>query len=796
MKYIYILLLAIISTPFYTKAAEIAATAGTTTTLKGKILDNQTGEVLIGVNIYLPDLKRGTTTDMNGQYTLEGIPSIKTTVEVTYIGHQSIVQVVDLTKNHTIDFKMLESNASLGEVVVTGFTGNSLLRKTPAPLTVITPQQLKQESSSNIIDAIAKQPGISQVTTGSGISKPVIRGLGYNRVLVVNNGVRQEGQQWGDEHGIEIDAQTVNSVEILKGPASLMYGSDGIAGVINFLPEPTLPLGKIQSNILSEYQTNNGLLHYSVNNAGNLNNNTWNVRYSEKYAHAYSNKYDGYVYNSGFQEKALTGDFGINRNWGYSRLNLSMYHLIPGIVEGDRDETTGQFVKPVNINGEEGEEIATSKDFKSYKHGMPYQQIHHYKATLENNILLGQGSLKAIIGYQQNRRQEYEDIVNPEEYGLYLQLHTVNYDFRYIFPELNGVKLTSGVNGMFQKNLNKGSEFLIPDYNLFDAGAFVIGSKQYGNLDLSAGLRYDTRSTLGKALTDDSQVKFIDFTRRFNGLSGSLGATYQIDNAWSTKLNFSRGFRAPNISELASNGAHEGTLHYELGNKELKAESSWQADWGLSYSSKIISMDVSLFANRINNYIFAHKLTDSKGEEITTDGLMTFEYAAGNARIMGGEISIDLHPVERLHFQNTFSYVNSIQLHQSDSTKYLPMTPAPRLTSDLKYDIIRHGRTLDNTYVAIGLETDLKQNNIFSAYATETATPSYTLLNASLGTDFLHRGKRVASLFLTANNITNKAYQNHLSRLRYADVNQVTGREGVFNMGRNFGIKLDIPINF
>ena len=184
---------------------------------------------------------------------------------------------------------------TISEVVVTGVTGLSLIKETPLPFTYISKGEIQSTSSTNIIDAIAHQPGLAQITTGSGISKPVIRGLGFNRVTVVNDGIRQEGQQWGDEHGIEIDGQGVSSVEILKGPASLMYGSDAMAGVIIFHNDPTLPQGKMEANVSTGYQTNNGLIDYSLNFAGNKQSFMWNLRYSERMAHAYKNKYDGYA---------------------------------------------------------------------------------------------------------------------------------------------------------------------------------------------------------------------------------------------------------------------------------------------------------------------------------------------------------------------------------------------------------------------------------------------------------------------------------------------------------------------
>ena len=231
---------------------------------------------------------------------------------------------------------------NLSEVVVTGVAGETKLKNASTPISLNTNDELHHTAASNIIDAIARKPGLSQITTGSGISKPVIRGLGYNRLIVVSDGIRQEGQQWGDEHGIEIDGNNVGSVEILKGPASLMYGSDAMAGVLVFNSEPIVPLGEVRGSLSSEYQSNNGLLGYSLRIGGNQKGLAWSLRYSGKHAHAYKNRYDGYVSNSQFSEQALSALLGIHRNWGFSRLRLSYYQTTPSIIEGERDEETGE----------------------------------------------------------------------------------------------------------------------------------------------------------------------------------------------------------------------------------------------------------------------------------------------------------------------------------------------------------------------------------------------------------------------------------------------------------------------
>ncbi len=778
------------------------------TSISGKITDSKSGESLPGVSIYFPDFKTGTTTLADGTYHLDNLPKTKVLIQVTFLGYKMIAETIDLNVIKIQDFKMEESVTELNEVVVTGLSKSAQSNRTPSPITIIPSIQLIQTSSGNIIDAISKQPGVSQITTGPGIAKPVIRGLGYNRIVTLNDGIRQEGQQWGDEHGIEVDEFAVSKVEIIKGPASLTYGSDAMAGVINFISAPTLPDGEISGKVLTEYQSNNGLFAASANLAGNKNGIIWNVRYSNKMAHSYQNKYDGYVLNSGYREHTGTAIIGLNKSWGYSHLHISVYSITPGITEGNRDSITGNFVKPVALNETtEGSAIATNSDFLSYTPQIPFQEVKHSKIVSNNSFILGKSTLKATLGWQQNQRKEFGDILHPEQYGLYFKLNTVNYDFRIILPEIKNWNVTFGVNGMQQASLNKGIEFLVPEYNLFDAGIFAVAQKSYDRLELSGGLRYDTRLEKAKGLFLDAQgapvnnasaesyQKFKAFNSTFSGVSGSFGASYQLTDKLFTKLNVSRGFRAPNIAELSSNGIHEGTIRYEIGNPNLKPESSLQLDYSLAYNLKHLSVGVDLFTNNISNFIFSHKLESLHGGDSITQGYSTFKFDAGNAILTGGEFTIDIHPhpLDWLHFENSFAIVNSIQKNQPDSSKYLPMTPAPKFASDLKATSDNIGKHLKNAYFKIGVEYYLKQDKFYAAFGTETATPAYALVNMSAGADITNKGKTLFSLFVSANNLLNVAYQSHLSRLKYAPENFTTGRTGVYDMGRNISFKLIVP---
>jgi len=641
------------------------------------------------------------------------------------------------------------THLKLDEITVTGLTGTSRLSQTPSAISVADAQTLRSKASTNIIDAIATIPGVSQVTTGSGISKPVIRGLGYNRVILMADGIRQEGQQWGDEHGIEVDAQTVGSAEVLKGPASLMYGSDALAGVIILNPNPLPEPGALEAGISSEYQTNSGLAAYSVYQSGNRGGTVWDIRFTDKYAHAFRNAADGLIPGTQFRERSLSGKIGLDRDWGFSRLTLGYYHLTPGMTEGYEEDET-------ELEGPTG-----------YAVELPFQQVHHYKAVLDNSFIMGPGSLKLLLGLQQNRRQEFEE--ETDEAELDFKLTTFNYDIRYTTDECaDGWRLAAGVGGMYQQSDNLGEEVLIPAYRLFDAGLFLTTTKNWDRLTLAGGLRADLRH-LNSLFLDE---KFDAFKRDFTGMTGSIGLVYSPADRLNLRANVARGFRAPNLSELASNGVHEGTIRYEKGNNALKPEFSLQGDLGADLQLRRLSLSAALFCNRIDNYIYALRTG------IVTDGYEEYRYDATDALLYGAEFSADYHPIHALHLGTDFSYVRGT--FKSDD---MPLIPAPKLGAEIKWEITHSGRTFNNCCLSLRADHHFRQDHYLKG--TETPTAAYTLVGASAHTDILSKGKCVAHLSLLADNLTDEVYVDHLSRLKYV---------GLRNPGRNITLKLEIPI--
>jgi iron complex outermembrane receptor protein len=793
------------------------------TSLSGKVTDKTTKAPLTGATIYIPELHSGAVTGADGSYIINDLPKIKVLVQVKYLGYKTLADNVDLNIQTTKDFELDASATEVGEVVITGMSKNTEIKRSPVPIVVVDQKYLEQNLSTNIIDGISRVPGINSVTTGPNVSKPFIRGLGYNRVLTLFEGMRQEGQQWGDEHGIEVDEYGIDRIEIIKGPASLTYGSDAMAGVVNLLTANPVTPGSIRGDFLNNYQSNNGLIGNSLMLEGNQQGIAWRARVSHKMATNYQDPVDGRVYGTSFQETDASASVGINKQWGFSHIGFTVYDDLQEIPDGSRDSTTRKFTKQIT-EADTFRPIVSDAELKSYHIAVLHQRVQHYRGYINNSFIIGKGKLEVNLGYQQSIRREYSHPEAADIPGLYLFLQTYTYDFKYHFPEWKGVETTLGVNGMYQANQNKGTEFIIPDYNQFDVGPFAFVKKTFGKLDISGGVRYDNRSFSNSGMyvkpnpstgfdmqvappdTAHASHPFSNYEHTFSGMSGSAGATYVFSDHISFKANIARGFRAPNIAEISANGVHPGTNIYQIGNPDFKPEFSLQEDIGLFLNTNHISGSVELFNNNISNYIFDEKLQGHNGKDsVIVAENQTFKYEAVNAQLYGGEVSLDIHPhpLDWLHFENALSVIYALNKGGSgiaipEGAQYLPFIPPLHTRSELLAEIRKKSKHFAATYVKAGAEWYAAQNRAFTAYNTETATPGYTLISAGIGTTVTNtKGTTLFRISLQGTNLGNVAYQSHLSRLKYFEPypNNTTGHSGIYNMGRNISVKLIIPFD-
>ncbi len=736
--------------------------------LTGHIKDKTTNESIPGAGIYIPDLRTGAIADVNGRYKIENLPIRKLLVQVKMLGYATISQTIDLNVTKELDFYLQATAIEKSEIVVTGSAFTTDLKRTSVVVTPIDKMKIITSSSDNLVQALARTPGISQISTGNAISKPVIRGLGFNRVVVVNEGIRQEGQQWGDEHGLEIDQFAADRIEILKGPSSLLYGSDALGGVINVL-EPILPSpGTIRAEVNTQYSSNNSLSSNSVMTEGNLKGFTYRARGSFKSAAPYKTPVET-VYNSAFEERSADFLIGLHKSWGYSHIHASRWQNDIGITEGERDSLTG---KLLNTNGD----IANSDELNSRSLNLPFQKVEHLKISSVNNFILGKSQLRINVGLQQNERKEFSQQQSSPD--LRLILNTATYDLKYYLPEKNNLETALGFSGMLQVNENKGTEFLIPDYSSKDFGVFISLKKAYEHTTLNAGFRYDRRHIDAEAMMSDSISIFQAFDLDFSSLSASVGVTHQLGEKLNLKANIGRGFRAPNIPELSSNGIHEGTQRFEKGNLDLEPETSLQFDLGILYESDIVEASLNLFLNNIDNFIYSRHL-ENQTETVEGVDYPVYSYIQGQSILSGGEFTLDIHPIKNLHFENSLAYVKG----QNEATDTpLPFIPPLKIVNELKYEVdSKKESRFQDAYLSLELVSSASQNRTDEF---ETRTEGYTLLHIGLGTN-LRLGKQSATVYFRLNNLLDKEYFDHMSRMKEIQVH---------GTGRNLSLGFMIPI--
>ena len=745
--------------------------------IEGRVIDGLTKETLPGVLVTIPDLKISVVTDASGQFKFNNIPEKgRFLIEVRYLGYSTLIQTIDFSLKANLEFALLSSVIEAKEVVITGTAFSTDNRKNSTAVSSVTKDQLINRPSGNLIDAIAKIPGVSQVTTGGGISKPVIRGLSYNRVVTLVDGAKQEGQQWGDEHGMEVDQYSAERVEVLRGAASLLYGSDALGGVINVLEPLPSPEGQVRGEVLSSYQSNNGLSGSSAMLQGNINGFVWRTRASLKSAYSYDAP-GGRIANTGFNETNFSGQLGFNKKWGYAHLNLSSFQNNIGLPDFARNADG-------NFEDENGS-VLTDKQLKDRTLFLPFQDIRHYKVAMNSHVLLGSGRLRTILAYQNNQRRELEgDRINP---SLFFDLKTYSSDFKYYINEANGWEPVIGLSASAQNNENKAEELLIPDYKSGELGLFAYAKKSWESSTFNLGARFDYRKITGNQMLEDGNPKFNNFSNSFSNVSGALGFTQEFSEYFNFKANLGSAFRSPNIAELSSDGVHEGTFRYEVGNNDLNPENSYYGDFAFEFNNNVISASLGAFNNHIDNYIYNRQI----GNEtivVDTETLPVYRFVQDNANLSGIEASLTLHPAELIHFENSFSYTRGVN---RATDKALPFIPAAVLRNEIRLEPKFKGG-LKSTYFSIAFDNVFKQSRVDNF---ETPTGAYSLVNLAIGTTFM-LNKQPLRINLSANNLFNKAYYDHLSRFKPGRLDEADLNAGYFNQGRNLSVGLYLPFVF
>ncbi len=700
--------------------------------LKGTITDKNTNAPIAFANVYIPQLEKGATSDEKGNFKITNIPNGTYKIVISYIGYQTLSQTI---KSPYTDFLNISLSASAIEMedVIISTPFHKLQSENVMKVEQETVANLKANGAVSLADGITNIAGVESVTTGVSIGKPVIRGLSSNRVLVYTQGVRLENQQFGDEHGLGLNDAGIESVEVIKGPASLLYGSDALGGVLYFNPEKfaanNTSAGDFSGNYFSNTQGYNTTAGYKSSDE----HFKFLFRGSLAEHSDYKTK-DYRVTNTRFREQDFKAGMGYQANRFKTELRYNLNNSKLGIPEELGEQSTNK--APL----------------------IPFQEITNHVFSSKSHVFLNNSSLDINLGFLYNDRKEFAEepeVGNDPEAELHLKLKTFNYDVKYNLPTLGKFETIVGVQGMNQVNTNYGPEELIPDATTNDVGVLAVSHIHFDKADIQLGARYDNRN-----INVASGVK-----KDFNSFNGAFGVKTDIAENLTARVNLATGFRAPNLAELTSDGVHEGTNRYEIGNIDLTNEQNFQSDLALEYKNKHVEFYVNGFYNKINNYIFL----SPNGTII--DGNPAFTYLQNDANLYGGEIGLHIHPhpIDWLHIESSFETVTGKQKNDT----YLPLIPANSVSNMIRIEFEK--TWLKKGYAFVKLKSTFAQNNVGTF---ETTTNGYNLLSAGLGGTFT-LFKNEATVTLSGTNLTDETYINHLSRLK---------PDGIFNMGRNINI--------
>jgi len=539
----------------------------------------------------------------------------------------------------------------------------------------------------------------------------------------------------------------------------------------------------------------------------------------------YRNLVDGRVYLTGFNEKNISTLIGYKYNKGFTHFNATLYDNRQGIPDGSRDSITRQFTKQVHEAHNDtlqSRPIVGNGELNAYKVPALAQHIQHYRLYLHSFYRLGGGDIDVLLAAQQNIRREYNHPTMRSQAGMYVRLNTINYGLRYSTPKFLSLETTIGVNGMLQNNKSlRATDFPIPDYDLYDGGLYLYAKWKSDRWTISGGVRYDVRRVQWNNFyvkanaatgfnqhvfspdTANAALQFSAYKKVFGGATASIGFTYQASNQVSFKANIGRAYRAPNITEMASNGLDPGAHIIYLGNRNFNPEFSLQEDIGMSVRTEDISTDVSVFNNNIQDYIYQSLVVDAGGNAVVdAQGNKTYQYQQAAAQLYGAEIWLAIHPaaIKGFRMDNGLSLVYGVnKKHQYKDAgingEYLPLIPPMKLLTSVSQAVKPAKGYFTLLAPKIEMEAAGAQSRYLALNSTETATPGYILFNCGIDAEIKLAPAQTIQLQFQVNNLFDKAYQSNLSRLKYFEyyTQSPNGRSGIYNMGRNICVKMIVP---
>jgi iron complex outermembrane receptor protein len=726
--------------------------------IRGTVTDASTHLPVAAVSVTVSGTKLTAATDSVGHYRLSGALPVTANITFRRLGFAVTSRRADLSRGSAVvDVTLVARAAALAGVTVKGDSVEAFLRSQQATVSM-NAQAIQERRGQTLGETIRELPGVSIIQYGPSIAKPVVRGLHSQRIATINDGVPQEGQQWGGEHAPEIDAFAANEIEVIRGPGTILYGSGALGGVVRVTPKALPTSGPIDAELSMNGFANNrqGAASLMIEGANLpvpwLGDLGWRAQVTDRRA-GDAKAPDYYLPNTGYRELDASGAVGLTRSWGTTQLGFSHFGtdlgLYVGAHVGNLDDLNRAMTTPF-----------TSPSF-SYDISRPDQKVTHDLVSWRTTLDLAQSSrMEIVYGFQNNDRKEFDNhgFAVGARPAFELQLYTHSLDVRYHHAPTGGFTGTVGVSGLRQGNLSPGRSFLIPQYRLYAAGLYGLEEYTRSRLTLTLGARVDDRWQHAYQYGAPVVVSPDDI-RNYVGPSGSLGASYKLTDSWSVAGTLARSWRPPNVNERFSQGVHHGSAQYEIGDSSLVAERAVNTDVTLRHLGERTRLEISAYRNQIDGFIYLQP----RDPIATVRGIYpAYSYAQTNALLRGVEVTGQIEATRWLSL-----FANANVLHGTDRTAggALYDMPANRLTTSARASGWNSGR-ITGGYVEVGTTLVQRQTDVpqFTVYKLPTA--GYALLNMQVGASAIDAGRLRLEPSLAIRNLLDVTYRDYLSRYR------------------------------
>lgn len=729
--------------------------------IEGIVINTLNNKTLKGAHLYLPELKKGAVSNADGSFTISNLPKGNYRLQATFMGFQPQVIDVNTNRQEQITVALSPSSIKAEEIIVTAGSYTTQ-HQNAIRIESLDPDMLEDQGGATLLNNLTTIPGVDLISKGAGLSKPVIRGLSNSNILFLNDGVKLENFQFSENHPYLFDDSDAGRIEVIKGPASLLYGSDAVGGLINILSEMPAPAGETEIKFRQGYHsaTQGYNTRFLLKNTGDKV--YWMAGGTLKSHKDYGSGTGHTVPNSRFNNSGLSATAGINTAAGNYELSYDYFQPRIGMTVPD---------------------VAGLTDGNERTNKIWYQDLSNQLLTVRGKTFFNKSKLSTRIAYQNNHRK----LQGRSNALVDMLMTTLSYDVKYHFPSEGDVVYLAGIQGAVKNNENGDTpNRVLPDHNTTDIALYTL--IQYPlteKLHFQAGLRGDARTidipeqeSSGHSHEEEEQEEEENHLEAYNqsyeDLSGSAGLTYRLTPELLLRGNLSSGYRTPNTAELSQEGIHG--IRYEQGNRSLTSQRNYQADLNMHYHCCHLMFDLALFYNRIDDFIFMAATGQTIVEEETTYPL--YRYEQGNASIRGAEAGFEINPVSWLNLKTTFATLRG-QLADGNN---LPFIPHDKMRVFVKAEREKIS-FLIQPYIKVSGLYAMKQDHPSKF---ETVTGSYTVLDVAAATTLM-AGNQTLKAGITVTNVLDADYIDHLSTLKPM---------GYHALGRNFNVWINIPLRY